>query len=122
MLTNPDQRTDKKLVFVTLGCRVNQFESDGLCQAGRKAGYGLAKSGETADLVIFNTCSVTGESERQARQAIRRAVREHPGARIVITGCYAQRDPETLAQIPGVTLVLGNTEKNRLFSLLDNPD
>ncbi|MBF0152196.1 MAG: tRNA (N(6)-L-threonylcarbamoyladenosine(37)-C(2))-methylthiotransferase MtaB [Magnetococcales bacterium] len=113
---------NRRVAFVTLGCRVNQFESDMLLRSGRKAGYRQARSGEKADLVVFNTCSVTGESERQARQAIRRAVRDNPGARVVVTGCYAQRDPETLARIPGVALVLGNGEKKRIFELLEGVD
>ncbi|MBF0176526.1 MAG: tRNA (N(6)-L-threonylcarbamoyladenosine(37)-C(2))-methylthiotransferase MtaB [Magnetococcales bacterium] len=108
------------MAFITLGCRVNQCETDMLYRAGKRAGYRQAKSGETADVVVFNTCSVTGESERQARQAIRRAVREHPGARIVVTGCYAQRDPEGLARIPGVSLILGNDGKEDLFAVLAN--
>ena len=97
--------------MITMGCRVNQAESERLGQLGRLNGMRPAAAGERPDLVIVNTCSVTGESDRQARQAIRREARNHPGARIIVTGCYAQRAPESLAALPGVTMVLGNGEK-----------
>lgn len=71
-----------------------------------------------ADLVVVNSCTVTHRSDQQVRQAVRRVHRENPGARIVVTGCYAERDPETLAAIPGVSLVVGNADKERLPQLL----
>ncbi len=108
------------MTFVTFGCRVNQVESASLLRSGRGAGYVQAAPGEAAALVVVNTCAVTGESERQARQAIRRAVRAHPGARVVVTGCYAQRDPKALAEIPGVSLVVGNADKTCLFAILES--
>ncbi len=107
--------------MITLGCRVNQLETERLRREGLARGFHPAVPGEPADLVIFNTCSVTVESERQARQAIRRTVRDHPGARVVVTGCYAQRDPATLAAIPGVARVLGNAAKHDWSRLLADP-
>ncbi len=98
-----------------MGCRVNQAESERLGQEGRSHGLRPAQVGEPPDWVIINTCSVTGESDRQARQAIRRAARENPRARIVVTGCYAQRDPRSLAALPGVEMVLGNGEKTAFW-------
>lgn len=106
------------MTVLTMGCRVNQFESALMGQGGAEQGYRLVDAGESAELVVINTCSVTSESDRQARQLIRRAVREHPLARIVVTGCYAQRSPEHLAAMPGVDLVLGNGEKARFWELL----
>ncbi|MBF0272368.1 MAG: tRNA (N(6)-L-threonylcarbamoyladenosine(37)-C(2))-methylthiotransferase MtaB [Magnetococcales bacterium] len=109
----------RPMTVLTMGCRVNQFESAVMGQGGKTRGFRPAEAGEAAELVVINTCSVTGESDRQARQLVRRAVRDHPGARIVVTGCYAQNEPERVAGLPGVDLVLGNGEKSRLWELLE---
>ncbi|HET7880217.1 MAG TPA: tRNA (N(6)-L-threonylcarbamoyladenosine(37)-C(2))-methylthiotransferase MtaB [Acetobacteraceae bacterium] len=87
--------------ILTFGCRLNAFESEVM------RGHAAA----LADTVIVNTCAVTAEAERQARQAIRRAARERPDARIVVTGCAAQIDPAAWADLPGVARVLGNADK-----------
>ncbi len=89
------------LDILTFGCRLNAYESEAM--------RGLAQG--VTDTVIVNTCAVTAEAERQARQAIRRVARERPDARIVVTGCAAQIDPGAWAALPGVHRVLGNTEK-----------
>ena len=88
---------------ITLGCRLNAFESEIMRQHSRDAGLG--------DAVIINTCAVTGEAERQARQAIRRARRDHPNAKLIVTGCAAQLAPERFGAMPEVDRVLGNAEK-----------
>ena len=88
---------------VTFGCRLNAYESEVMRAHARAAGL--------ADVVVFNTCAVTAEAERQARQAIRKARRENPAARIVVTGCAAQITPDRYAGMPEVDLVLGNREK-----------
>ena len=93
--------TDRKADIVTFGCRLNAYESEVI--------RGVA--GESGDRVIFNTCAVTAEAERQARQAIRRARRERPDAEIIVTGCAAQIDPDRYAAMPEVDRVLGNAEK-----------
>src|SRR5690242_3893568 len=93
---------------ITLGCRLNAFESEVIRREAGTAGLG--------DAVIVNTCAVTAEAERQARQAIRRARRERPDARLIVTGCAAQISPERYAAIPGVDQVLGNLEKLRAES------
>ncbi|MBC7636217.1 MAG: tRNA (N(6)-L-threonylcarbamoyladenosine(37)-C(2))-methylthiotransferase MtaB [Acetobacteraceae bacterium] len=90
-----------KTEILTFGCRLNTYESE--VMRGHAAGL--------SDTIIVNTCAVTGEAERQARQAIRRAHRERPDAKIIVTGCAAQIAPETWAALPGVTRVLGNIEK-----------
>jgi threonylcarbamoyladenosine tRNA methylthiotransferase MtaB len=87
--------------ILTFGCRLNAYESEVM------RGHAAAQT----DTVIVNTCAVTAEAERQARQAIRRTVRERPGARIVVTGCAAQIDPQAWARLPGVDRVLGNQDK-----------
>jgi threonylcarbamoyladenosine tRNA methylthiotransferase MtaB len=93
------------LEIITFGCRLNAFESEVIGAAATDAGL--------TDAVIVNTCAVTAEAERQARQAIRRAQREHPAARIIVTGCAATLAPERYAALPGVDLVLDNRAKLR---------
>jgi len=90
---------------VTFGCRLNAYESEVI--RTRAAEDGLS------DAVVFNTCAVTGEAVRQARQAIRKARRERPGARLIVTGCAAQIDPQAFADMAEVDLVLGNAEKSQ---------
>jgi threonylcarbamoyladenosine tRNA methylthiotransferase MtaB len=91
--------------IITFGCRLNTYESEVM--------RSHAAAARLTDTVIVNTCAVTAEAERQARQAIRRAAREHPGKPIVVTGCAAQIAPERWAALPGVSRVLGNLEKLR---------
>ncbi len=102
----------------TLGCKVNAFESQLIAQGLKETGWRVVDATEVADLYIVNTCTVTQEADRQARQAVRRAVKCNPDATVVVTGCYAQMDPETCAAIPGVDLVLGNDRKLDLAELL----
>ncbi|MEG3639096.1 tRNA (N(6)-L-threonylcarbamoyladenosine(37)-C(2))-methylthiotransferase MtaB [Magnetococcus sp. PR-3] len=103
--------TKKPLSIINMGCRVNQFEGAAMQAEAAQAGYTRAEAGDTPQVVIVNTCSVTAESDSQARKQIRRIGRDNPGARILVTGCYAQRNPEVLADLPGVELVFGNQEK-----------
>jgi threonylcarbamoyladenosine tRNA methylthiotransferase MtaB len=89
---------------LTFGCRLNTYESEAMRALAAEAGHG-------AGTILVNTCAVTAEAERQARQAVRRAARDNPGARIVVTGCAAQIAPERWAGLPGVTRVIGNADK-----------
>ncbi|HSZ11880.1 MAG TPA: radical SAM protein, partial [Rhizomicrobium sp.] len=91
------------LEIVTFGCRLNAYESEAIRARAGEAGL--------EDAIVFNTCAVTAEAVRQSRQAIRKARREHPDARIIVTGCAAQIRPETYADMAEVDLVLGNQEK-----------
>lgn len=109
-----------KYTVITLGCKVNQYESAGLEEGLKSRGWSLVSGGEAADLCIVNTCTVTGKASMQARQAIRRAIRAHPGARVVVTGCYAQTEPEVLAEIEGVAAVIGQADKDNIPELIDN--
>src|SRR5262245_46139580 len=93
--------------IVTFGCRLNTYESEVMRREAETAGLGALAGGA----VIFNTCAVTGEAVRQARQAIRKARREKPDARIIVTGCAAQTDPDSFVDMDEVDLVLGNEEK-----------
>jgi len=98
---------------VTFGCRLNAYESEVI--RTRAAEDGLS------DAVVFNTCAVTGEAVRQARQAIRKARRERPGARLIVTGCAAQIDPQAFADMAEVDLVLGNAEKSQAGAYAPSP-
>jgi threonylcarbamoyladenosine tRNA methylthiotransferase MtaB len=90
-------------VFETLGCRLNAYETEAMRELAAAAGLENA--------VVVNTCAVTAEAVRKAKQDIRRLARDHPGARIIVTGCAAQTEPETFAAMPEVSRVIGNTEK-----------
>ncbi len=108
----------RRVAVATLGCKVNQCESAALQDALRTEGYLPVAFGTRAECSIINTCAVTASAGAQSRQLVRQAVRTNPGAVIVVTGCYAQVSPEALARIPGVALVAGNAEKERLPRLL----
>ncbi|MDE0165125.1 MAG: tRNA (N(6)-L-threonylcarbamoyladenosine(37)-C(2))-methylthiotransferase MtaB [Bryobacterales bacterium] len=98
------------------GCRASQ--SDGAAIAADLQRRGLETASGPADLVVINTCTVTSEADRDARQAIRRAHRENPEAEILVTGCYAQRHPTELADLPGVKWVIGNSHKTRIGTIV----
>jgi threonylcarbamoyladenosine tRNA methylthiotransferase MtaB len=100
----------------TLGCKVNQYETEFLREGLHGIGYRDAADAEPADLCIINTCTVTGEGDAKSRQVIRRMARENPAAKIVVMGCYATRAPEEVAALPNVTEVL--TDKRELPDLL----
>ncbi|MFO7645325.1 MAG: tRNA (N(6)-L-threonylcarbamoyladenosine(37)-C(2))-methylthiotransferase MtaB [Desulfosarcina sp.] len=105
----------KTFFIKTLGCKVNQCESEAIGNALLDSDPGLVCAAHgSADVVIVNTCTVTSKAAMQSRQAVRRAVRENPGARIVVTGCHAQVAAAELAAIPGVNQVVGNREKTRI--------
>lgn len=108
----------KKAAFFTLGCKLNFSETSTFGRLLSDMGVCMAGEGEIADLCIINTCSVTEVADHKCRQAIHRMVRNHPGAFVVVTGCYAQLKPETVSQIEGVDLVLGANEKANLIQFL----
>lgn len=102
----------------TLGCKVNQYESRAIEEALLSRGYAIGSPVLPSDAYIINTCTVTAESDRKGRQLIRRALAQNPKAYVIVTGCFAQADPEGAA-LEGVDAVLGNTEKMRAVELLD---
>lgn len=108
----------KRAVYYTLGCKLNFSETSTFGKMLAEMGVVTAPKGANADLVIINTCSVTEVADHKCRQAIHRMVREHPNAFVVVTGCYAQLSPDTIAKIDGVDLVLGNNEKAHLIQFL----
>lgn len=108
----------KRVGITTLGCKVNTYESEIISETLKSDNWLTVPNTEQADLYLINTCTVTKEADRQARQEVRRAVKRNPDALVVVTGCYAQMDPEACAAIPGVDLVLGNDQKLDVHSLL----
>ena len=106
------------IAVATLGCKVNQFESEALMDSLEQKGYVLVPFGEGADIAIINTCTVTHRADFQSRQLIRRAFRSSPKSLIVVTGCYSQVEPESIAGIEGVQYLLGNREKGKIPDLL----
>src|SRR3954471_6417934 len=102
--------------LVTLGCKVNQYETQYVKETLEASGYREAGPGEAADLCVVNTCTVTAEGDAKSRQWVRRLHQANPGAAIVVMGCYATRDPDAVARLPGVTRVL--TDKTRLVEEL----
>ncbi len=109
-----DNSAGAAVEIVTFGCRLNAYESEIIRK--QAAADGLS------DAIVFNTCAVTGEAVRQARQAIRKARRERPGAKVIVTGCAAQIDPAAFAAMPEVDLVLGNAEKTAAGSYVPGPE
>lgn len=108
----------KGIDIVTFGCRLNAYESEVMRREATAAGLGELNGGA----IIVNTCAVTGEAVRQARQAIRKARRDNPDARIIVTGCAAQTDPDSFAAMGEVDLVLGNEEKLKSHNYRALPD
>ena len=100
------------------GCRATEADAAGMRRALRSAGWAMAEQHASSDVVVLNTCTVTAAADSQARDAVRKIHRENPAARIVVTGCYAQRAPEDLAQLPGVSWVVGNSHQAEIPRLL----
>jgi MiaB-like tRNA modifying enzyme len=107
-----------KFSVINLGCRSNYFDGELLAQKLTEKGY--ARAQEKADIYIINTCTVTSEADRSSRQFIYRAKRENPKAIVVATGCYAQTNPQALARLKEVDLVIGNSHKDRLVEILED--
>ena len=100
-----------RIAFTTLGCKINQYETDAMRKAAAAEGNAIVPFESEADVYVINTCSVTAKSDYQCRQTIRAAIHRKEGARIIVTGCYAETRPQEIMNIPGVSLVLGNGEK-----------
>ena len=110
----------KTASYYTLGCKLNFSETSTFGKMLQELGVRTAQKGERADLCLINTCSVTEMADKKCRQQIHRMVRENPGAFVVVTGCYAQLEAEEVAQIEGVSLVLGSNEKANLIQFLSD--
>ena len=107
------------IAVTTLGCKVNHYESAGIIERLTEQGYDIVPFSLEADVYIINTCTVTTKTDYQSRQLVRRARKRNPEASIIVTGCYAQIAPEVLAELPGVTLVVGTEAKERIPELVN---
>ncbi len=107
-----------KACIYTLGCRVNQYESDAIMQELQRDGISIVNTDTECHICIINTCSVTGESDRKSKQIIRRLSKKNPNAVIVVTGCFAELNPQIASKIPGVDLVCGNNAKSQIARLV----
>ncbi len=108
-----------KAAFYTLGCKVNQYDTEALVEQFCRRGYEIVDWRTEADVYVINTCAVTGRGEQKSRQMVKRLRREHPEALIVVVGCYPQVAQEEVRKIPGVNLVVGTGQKGRIFELLE---
>ncbi len=106
--------------FYTLGCKVNQYETEAMIELFKNEGYEICDFSEKADVYVINTCSVTHMGDRKSRQMIRRAKKQNPKAVIAVSGCYSQTAPEEILSIDGVNLVIGNKGRNKITSLIEN--
>jgi threonylcarbamoyladenosine tRNA methylthiotransferase MtaB len=104
----------KKAAFFTLGCKVNQYETQALTELFNNAGYQTVTTEEPADIYVINTCTVTSLSDKKSRQLVRRARKLNPGAIVVVTGCYAQLSPDEVRKIEGVQIIAGTSERHRI--------
>ncbi|MCK5380132.1 MAG: MiaB/RimO family radical SAM methylthiotransferase, partial [Candidatus Latescibacteria bacterium] len=112
-------RRNETVSFYTLGCKLNQYETEGMREAFRKRGIRIVPFGEPSDICVVHTCTVTQRTDYQCRQALRRAARVCKDGLVVATGCYAQTNPNSLAQIEGVGLVVGTAGKTELPDLIE---
>lgn len=118
-MTDPVLFKDKKAAFFTLGCKLNFAETSAMGRNLADMGIRKARPGEKADICVINSCSVTEIADKKSRQAIRRIIRQHPDAFVIVTGCYAQLKPGDIAEIEGVNLILGTDEKGCVAEKLE---
>ena len=108
-----------KVSFYTLGCKVNLYESEVIMNMFKKRGYEIVDFDSTSDIVIINTCTVTNTSDKKSRNIIRQAVKNNPNAIIVVMGCYSQVRSEDIKSIPGVNIIIGNSNKSKVVDLVE---
>lgn len=114
------KNSNKKVAFCSLGCKVNQYETNAMAQKFVANGYEIVEFDEYADVYIVNTCTVTNIADRKSRQMLRRAKEINKDATLVACGCYAQVAKEELKKIPEIDLIIGNNEKNDIISIIEN--
>lgn len=113
------QLTVKRITFQTLGCKLNQIETDSLASQFRNAGYEITPWGEPTDVVVINTCTVTNKSDRKCRNIISQSVHFEPRPLVLVTGCYAENAHEDLVDQFGIDFLIPNNQKNLIFHLID---
>ncbi|QJC96898.1 tRNA-t(6)A37 methylthiotransferase, tRNA t(6)A37-methylthiotransferase [Bacillus mojavensis] len=107
------------VAFHTLGCKVNHYETEAIWQLFKDAGYKRRDFEQTADVYVINTCTVTNTGDKKSRQVIRRAIRQNPDGVICVTGCYAQTSPAEIMAIPGVDIVVGTQDREKMLGYID---
>ena len=107
-----------KVAFYTLGCKVNQYETEAMQKLFGAAGYEIISEIENADVIVVNTCTVTSLSSQKSRQIIRRAARANEDAVLVVVGCYAQNQPQEISKIEGVDIIIGTAERTKIVELV----
>ena len=116
------QQIMPRFKITTLGCKVNQYESEAIARELETSNWHPARKDESADLCIINTCTVTQKAAMQSRQAVRQAIRANPHAHIVVAGCYAQTAAEEIKKIDGVHDVIGHAQKHKIASIFGSPN
>ena len=109
----------RSIAAITLGCKVNQYDTEAMLEAFEAAGWRVVPFEQEADAYLINTCTVTGTGDQKSLKAVRRAHREHPDSALIVCGCLAQRQSQEIAQMPGVRLVLGVQRRGEVVQLLD---
>ncbi|GEM00514.1 threonylcarbamoyladenosine tRNA methylthiotransferase MtaB [Halolactibacillus halophilus] len=107
------------VAFHTLGCKVNQYETEGIWQSFKNQGYERVDFEAIADIYVINTCTVTNTGDKKSRQIIRRAIRKNPEAVVCVTGCYAQVSPGEVMEIPGVDVVVGTQDRGKMIDYIE---
>lgn len=110
----------KRAAFYTLGCKVNQYETEAMTELFENSGYEITDFNGYADVYVINTCTVTNMSDRKSRQIIRRAKKHNPNAVVAVTGCYAQTAPDAVSKIDGVNIVVGTQDRKNIVSLVES--
>lgn len=110
----------KRAAFYTLGCKVNQFDTEAMRELFTQAGYETVDFDQVADVYLINTCTVTATGDQKSRQMISRAHSKNPDAKIIVAGCYAQRAPKEIGKLPGVSLILGSQDRLRVVELVES--
>ena len=109
-----------KVGFCTLGCKVNQYETEAMGELFEKKGYLIADFNDICDIYVINTCTVTGTGDKKSRQMIRRAKKLNENAIIAVVGCYSQVSPDDVKNIPGVNIVLGTKDRIKIVDMVED--
>lgn len=109
----------KTYKIVTLGCKVNSYEADAVAESFKSRGYTQAHEGDSVDVALINTCSVTSTSDQKSRQQIRRLAKHHPEATLVVMGCYSQINQNLASEIPEIDVVVGTSNRHKIFDLVE---
>ena len=110
---------EKTIAFHTLGCKVNHYETEAMWQVFKQDGYSRVTFNDNADVFVINTCTVTNTGDKKSRQVIRRAIRQNPDAVVCVTGCYAQTSPKEIEAIPGVDIIIGTADRDKLLDYVN---